>query len=178
MQPDYDMAEVLELTTLKQFKALGDLFRQKILALLLERSATTTWLAEALGSPVSTVAHHLQVLTEAGLTKVVQTRRVRALTEKYYGRTARTYIGISHKYVGEYTSSFQDNLEVHQTSEFSRNRKHFVTSSFSRLSASQLKAFIERIDLLAQEFEDQSVTEEQMYHFVSTITQIDTFPLS
>ncbi len=42
--------------------------------------------------PKGTVGHHLKVLEKAGLVRVVRTRKVRALTEKYYGRVARLFI--------------------------------------------------------------------------------------
>ncbi len=60
--------------------------------LLRERAATTTELAENVGLAKGTVAHHLKVLESAGLVKVVRTRRVRALTESFYGRVARLYV--------------------------------------------------------------------------------------
>jgi DNA-binding transcriptional ArsR family regulator len=41
--------------------------------------------------PKGTVGHHLKVLEKAGLVRVVRTRQVRALTEKYYGRVARLF---------------------------------------------------------------------------------------
>ena len=41
--------------------------------------------------PKGTVGHHLKVLETAGLIRVVRTRQVRALTEKYYGRVARLF---------------------------------------------------------------------------------------
>ena len=61
-----------------------------ILDLVLERAASVTELAAALGKPKSTVAHHVEVLRRAGLLRVVRTRRVRAVTEAFYGRTGRT----------------------------------------------------------------------------------------
>jgi DNA-binding transcriptional ArsR family regulator len=42
--------------------------------------------------PKGTVGHHLKVLERAGLVHVVRTRRVRAVTEKYYGRVARLFL--------------------------------------------------------------------------------------
>jgi DNA-binding transcriptional ArsR family regulator len=45
-----------------------------------------------LGIPKGTVGHHLKVLEKAGLIHVVRTRKVRALTEKYYGRVARLFV--------------------------------------------------------------------------------------
>lgn len=60
--------------------------------LLRERAASTTELAAALGVAKGTAAHHLKVLERAGLIRVVATRRVRAVTEKYYGRVARLFV--------------------------------------------------------------------------------------
>ena len=47
---------------------------------------------EALGIPKGTAGHHVKVLERAGLIRVVATRRVRAATEKFYGRVARLYV--------------------------------------------------------------------------------------
>ena len=89
--PDYELAESLELSTPEQYRALFEDIRTEIVQLLLERAATTSELAESLGRPKGTVGHHLKVLEEAGLVRVVRTRKVRALEAKYYGRTARTF---------------------------------------------------------------------------------------
>jgi DNA-binding transcriptional ArsR family regulator len=62
----------------------GDL-RVRILAITGERPASITELASLLGRPKGTVGYHLKVLERAGLVRVVRTRRVRAVTEKYYG---------------------------------------------------------------------------------------------
>jgi predicted ArsR family transcriptional regulator len=66
--------------------------RARIVGLLRERAASTTELAIALESPKGTVGHHLKVLESAELIRVVRTRKVRALTEKYYGRVARLFV--------------------------------------------------------------------------------------
>jgi predicted ArsR family transcriptional regulator len=66
--------------------------RARIVVLLRERAASTTELAAALGSPKGTVGHHLKVLEREKLIRVVRTRKVRALTEKYYGRVARLFV--------------------------------------------------------------------------------------
>jgi DNA-binding transcriptional ArsR family regulator len=42
--------------------------------------------------PKGTVGHHLKVLERAGLIHVVHTRKVRAVTEKFYGRVARLFL--------------------------------------------------------------------------------------
>jgi DNA-binding transcriptional ArsR family regulator len=65
--------------------ALADELRVRILATTRERPASITELASHLGRPKGTVGYHLKVLERAGLVRVVRTRRVRAVTEKYYG---------------------------------------------------------------------------------------------
>lgn len=93
--PDYPLDDLLVVTATEQLRLLGDDLRSQLLELLLERAATVTELAAAVGRPKSTVAYHVNLLTEAGLLKVVRTRRVRAIEERFYGRVARTYyIGV------------------------------------------------------------------------------------
>lgn len=92
--PDYDLDEMVVVTAPEQLRALADPLRRTLLELLHERAATVTELAQAIERPKSTVAYHVNLLVEAGLAKVVRTRRVRAIEERYYGRVARTlYIG-------------------------------------------------------------------------------------
>ena len=90
--PDYELDDFVTAETPEQIKALGDDTRITILALLLDRAATTTHLAAALGKPKGTVGYHLNVLEAAGLIRVVRTAKVRAMTEKYYGRVGRTIL--------------------------------------------------------------------------------------
>src|SRR3982750_2834760 len=100
--PDYELADRIALTRPSQVKAIGHPLRTTILGLLHERAATVSELAGALERPKSTVAHHIKVLVEAGLVQVVRTRRVRAIEERFYGRTARMfYVGVERSADGE-----------------------------------------------------------------------------
>ena len=100
--PDYDLADRIGLTRPEQVKAISHPLRTTILGLLHERAATVTELAVALERPKSTVAHHVKVLVEAGLVQVVRTRRVRAIEERFYGRTARMfYVGVERSPDGD-----------------------------------------------------------------------------
>jgi DNA-binding transcriptional ArsR family regulator len=93
--PDYELGETLVVTAPQQLRALADPLRGTLLELLLERAATVTELAREVDRPKSTVAYHVNLLVDAGLLRVVRTRRVRAIDERYYGRVARTlYIGM------------------------------------------------------------------------------------
>src|SRR3954452_4538929 len=100
--PDYELADRLPLSKPTQVKAIGHPLRTTILGLLHERAATVNELAVTLERPKSTVAHHVKVLREAGLVQVVRTRRVRAIEERFYGRTARTfYVSVERSPEGE-----------------------------------------------------------------------------
>jgi DNA-binding transcriptional ArsR family regulator len=89
---DYEADDVLVVRETQQLRALADALRAKIVLLIRERAASITQLAEALSMPKGTVGHHVKVLEQAGLVRVVRTRKVRALTEKYYGRVARLFV--------------------------------------------------------------------------------------
>src|SRR5207247_10694664 len=105
--PDYELADEIVITAPAQLRAIADPLRDTILDLLLERAATVTELAAAVKRPKSTVAHHVNVLLAAGMLRVVRTRRVRAIDERYYGRTARLF------YVGVVNRPGEDPTTVH-----------------------------------------------------------------
>ena len=90
--PDYEADDVLVIHEPEQLRALGDDLRSRIVVLLRERARSTTELAKALELPKGTVGHHIKVLERAGLIRVVRTRQVRAMTERYYGRSARLFL--------------------------------------------------------------------------------------
>src|SRR4029453_4724321 len=95
--PDYELDEMLVVTAPEQLRALADPLRGTLLELVLERAATITELGRGGGRPKSTVGYHVNFLVDAGLFKVVRTRRVRAIDERFYGRVARPlYVGVPH----------------------------------------------------------------------------------
>jgi len=96
--PDYDLDEMLVVTAPEQLRALSDPLHATLLELLLERAATVTEMARAVDRPQSTIAYHVNLLLHAELLRVVRTRRVRAIEERYYGRVARTYyVGVLNR---------------------------------------------------------------------------------
>jgi len=96
--PDYDLEKMVVVTAPEQLRALADPLRATLLELVLERAATVTEMAQAVDRPKSTVAYHINLLVDAGLLRVVRTRRVRAIEERYYGRVARTfYVGVLNR---------------------------------------------------------------------------------
>jgi DNA-binding transcriptional ArsR family regulator len=63
--------------------------RHRLLLALGQGEATISQLAAALGSNKGNIAHHLKVLTAAGLVSPAGTRQVRGGTERYHRRSAR-----------------------------------------------------------------------------------------
>src|SRR3712207_5599727 len=74
-----------------QLHALADATRWRILGRLPEEPASVQELARSLRVAKGTVGHHVRVLESAGLVRVVETRRVRGVTEKRYARVARQF---------------------------------------------------------------------------------------
>src|ERR1700683_3419488 len=92
--PDYELEDLRVVSSPRELRAMADPLRTTILDLLLERAATVGELAAAVGRPKSSVAYHVGILVDAGMLRVVRTRKVRAIEERFYGRTARIfYVG-------------------------------------------------------------------------------------
>jgi DNA-binding transcriptional ArsR family regulator len=89
---DYEAADTLLVSEPAQLRAMADPFRTGLIQLLRDRARSTQEISEELSVPKGTVGHHLKVLESAGLIRVVRTRKVRAVTEKFYGRTARLFL--------------------------------------------------------------------------------------
>ena len=89
---DYEAEDTLLVSDPGQLRAMADPFRTQLIQLLRDRARSTQEVSAELGIPKGTVGHHLKVLESAGLIRVVRTRKVRALTEKFYGRTARLFL--------------------------------------------------------------------------------------
>jgi DNA-binding transcriptional ArsR family regulator len=148
--PDYDLPDVVVADQPQQLKALGDPTRLGILDLVLERAASVTELAAALGKPKSSVAHHVDVLRRAGLLRVVRTRRVRAVTEAFYGRTGRTIRmsspGPAHPLRSMLADALSEQVPMDEKCGGGFTRRH------ARIPAEQATAFADRLMELAQEF--------------------------
>lgn len=87
-----ELPPTMTVTTLQQFKALSDPMRSKILGIVQNQPATAKQIATRLSASPGAIGHHLRVLEEAGLAKVVARRLVRGIVAKYYTRTARIFI--------------------------------------------------------------------------------------
>jgi DNA-binding transcriptional ArsR family regulator len=149
---DYDAAETLVVSDKEQLRALADDLRTRITSLLRERAWSTQELARELGLPKGTVGHHLKVLERAGLIRVVRTRQVRAVTEKFYGRVAKLFL-----------FEFEDPADVRAFGagtlrqaayEIERGPEGATWGLVrSQLSAADAKRFERRLDRLIDDFQ-------------------------
>jgi DNA-binding transcriptional ArsR family regulator len=174
--PDYDLAERIALTKPSQVKALGHPLRTTILGLLHERAATVTDLAAAVRRPKSTVAHHVKVLTEAGLLRVVRTRRVRAIEERFYGRTARMfYVTLERSSGNEDAPRDFNDFEVaaRESADAFHAGKLWAFIRHARISETQASEFWERMAELVAEYDRLPRSGATMYGFAVGVYPTD-----
>ncbi|MET8336855.1 winged helix-turn-helix domain-containing protein [Streptosporangium canum] len=177
--PDYELADTIVLTAPEQVRAIGDPLRTTILGLLHERAATVTELATAVKRPKSTVAHHVNVLTEAGLLYVVRTRRVRAIDERYYGRTARMfYVGVGQAPGGGPLPLDFNDFEVAAKESAAAYQAHqlYAFIRHARIPPDRATEFWHRIKDLVQEFDLMPRSGETTYGFAVGLYPMTDYP--
>jgi DNA-binding transcriptional ArsR family regulator len=178
--PDYDLADTLELSTPEQVRAISDPLRTTLLGLLHERAATVTELATAVKRPKSTVAHHVNVLAEAGLLRVVRTRRVRAIEERFYGRVARMYyVGLGRQ-SGEGDRLPQDFNDFEVAAKESAGAYDAGTMRafirHARIPEEQAKEFWQKVHELIHEYDKLPRSGDTTYGFAVGLYPITDYP--
>lgn len=174
--PDYELADRMALTGPAQVKAIGHPLRTTILQLLHERAATVSELAAALDRPKSTVAHHVHVLAGNGLLKVVRTRRVRAVEERFYGRTARMFFVAAEPAIGTGSASgdFNDfEVAARESAAAFEAGKLWGFIRHARISADQASRFWDRMAELVEEFDQLPRSGATTYGFTVGIYPTD-----
>ena len=179
--PDYDLEEMVVVTAPGQLRALADPLRTTLLELLLERAATVTEMAQAVGRPKSTVAYHVNLLLDAGLLRVVRTRRVRAIEERYYGRVARTlYIGVLTRpedkqivaAINGLAQAAAESAAAHAADELRCTLVH------ARIPIEEARNFWTQVQQLARRFAQIPRAGDQVYGFAAGLypTDVPTLP--
>jgi len=166
--PDYELADRLVVTSPAELRAMAHPLRSTILDLLLERAATVSELAGAIGRPKSTVAHHVGVLVDAGLLYVVRTRRVRAIDERFYGRTARLFfvgpVPLDEITPPPWTNYLADaaaeSTPAYHADTMWANHRH------ARISRVQAADFWGRVEAVVREFSELPRGGDQVFGFV------------
>lgn len=179
--PDYELEETIELTTAEQVKAISDPLRTALLQLLHERAATVTELAAAVKRPKSTVAHHVNVLADAGLLRVVRTRRVRAIDERYYGRAARMFfvgLGRATAEGGELPQDFND-FEVAAKESVAAYDAGQLRSFIrhARIPEDRAREFWQRVEQVIHEFDKLPRSGDTAYGFTVGLYPMADYPM-
>ncbi|MGH3332745.1 MAG: helix-turn-helix domain-containing protein [Nocardioidaceae bacterium] len=174
--PDYDLDEMAVVTAPEQLRALADPLRTTLLELLLERAATVTEMAQAVDRPKSTVAYHVNLLVDAGLLRVVRTRRVRAIEERYYGRVARTlYIGVLNRpedkqvvaAINGLAEAAAESASAHAADELRCLLVH------ARVPIEEVRNFWAEVQEVARRFAQIPRSGDQVYGFVAGLYPTD-----
>lgn len=164
---DYALIPRINADTPARLKALGDPLRSLLLDLVLERAMSVTELADRVRRPRGSVAHHVDVLLDAGLLQVVATRRVRAIDERLYGRTAETIVfpGATH----EGDLPFFVDARAEAALDVMDERAGGFTFRHARISADAAKEYTARMEALALEFAHHPREGEQEYALLIAI---------
>jgi len=179
--PDYGLDEMLVVTAPEQLRALAEPLRATLLELLLERAATVTEMAHAVDRPKSTIAYHVNLLVDVGLLRVVRTRQVRAIEERYYGRVARTlYIGVLSRpedkqvvaAINGLAQAAAESAAAHAADELRCLLLH------ARIPIEDVRAFWAQVQEVARRFAQIPRAGDQVYGFAAGLypTDVPTLP--
>lgn len=171
--PGYDIEDHLALTT-EQLKVFFDQTRMTILDLLSDAAATTSQIADALDIPKGTIGHHMKVLEQAGLIRVVRTEKVRAIEAKYYGRTARTFLLGSTKDTEDvdyepgfmFREALDDIAAAYEQRDRLKGKPGTGTIRHVRIPDERAEEWVERLHALLDEFIKQPRGGDTSYGFV------------
>ena len=178
--PDYDLDDTMALTSSIQVKAIGNRFRTTILGLLHERAASVSEIAAALDRPKSTVAYHVNVLSHAGLVRVVRTRRIRAIDERYFGRTARMfYAGVGANPRDEALPLDLNDLDVavQESQRAYQSQRLWSFIRHARIPPERAAEFWAEAMALVHEFDRLPRSGTTAYGFVVGIYPIPDYPM-
>ena len=174
--PDYDLADKLDLDH-EQMKLLLESTRMQIIDLLSERAATTSQLAEVMGRPKGTIGHHCKALEAAGLIHVVRTAKVRAIEERYYGRTARLFILGSFDAEGVDVDAFLDEaygeLKQAATPPYAPGFAHQASARYARIPHERAQEWAARVAELLDDFAAQPRAGDTTYGLLVGIFATD-----
>jgi DNA-binding transcriptional ArsR family regulator len=174
--PDYELDEMIVVTAPGQLRALADPLRSTLLDLLHERAATVTEMALAVDRPKSTIAYHVNLLVDSGLLRVVRTRRVRAMEERYYGRIARTiYVGALHRDEDKQIVSAMNGLVRAAAKAMPAHAADDLrcTLVHARIPREEVRNFWAAVQDLARQFAQIPRAGDQVYGFVAGLYPTD-----
>lgn len=157
--------------SVEQLRVMLQPTRKDIVDLLTDGPASVSQIARALDRPKSTIAHHCNVLSDAGLIGVARTRRVRAIDERFYARSARTFLlgeaeseagGIRRSMIAEAATEERRWRAAHPHSD----KPAASTFRQVRIPDERVEEWIERLTELVTEFVDQERGGDTRYGLV------------
>ncbi|MFF4364849.1 ArsR/SmtB family transcription factor [Streptomyces sp. NPDC001594] len=151
--PTDDLPETFHVTTDEQLRAVSNLTRHRIMAVLRFEPATITQIAARVGLAKGSSSYHVRLLERAGLVKVVRTRKVRGVNERYYAMAARSIL-LPDPGEGE-----PDLLMRHAVADLEAapaNSERHVRMAHLRLTDEQFAELGARLMALADEFRELS----------------------
>lgn len=194
-QPD-DAFSIKDLDTLK---VVADARRMQILEVIVHEAATVKEIAERLNQPASQLYYHMNMLEKHGLIRVIDTRIVSGIIEKWYGAAAKEYHidqellrtsqqteeGREQLFAPLFDSSKQELktsveqglLELGKIYEKDEDKPMVFMRGYTRLSPARFKEFQMRVNEVLKEFsEDDPGSNEPNETLYSGLVAI--FPIS
>ena len=169
------VASHLTVTRPDQLQALGDGTRWRILGRLLDGPASIKELAVSLGIAKGTIGHHVGVLEEAGLIRLVETQRVRGVVEKRYARVAWQFRLREGSRRSPATADARfSHLPLRQALDEARPEGGTGDPSASvvvraRMPAARARRFARLVEALAQEFADGAPGSGELFGLVAAV---------
>ncbi|MQY10829.1 hypothetical protein SRB5_09420 [Streptomyces sp. RB5] len=150
--PTGDLPDALHVTTAEQLRAVSNLTRHRIMAVLRFEPATITQIADRVGLAKGSSSYHVRLLERSGLVKVVRTRKVRGVTERYYAMAARSIV------LPEPGEGGPDVLMRHAVADLEESPagERHVRMAHLRLTEEQFAELAARLAALADEYRELS----------------------
>lgn len=126
------------------------------------------------------MAHHVGVLQAAGLIRVVRAKRVRAMEERYYGRTARMFhVGVGSGGGGTPLALDFNDFDVAARESQHAYQDHRLWSFIrhARIPPERADEFWARARALVQEFDRLPRSGDETFGFVLGIYPVPDYPL-
>jgi DNA-binding transcriptional ArsR family regulator len=149
--PPYRPADVLHIAGEEQLRAVNNLVRHRILAVLRDGPATISQVATKLNLLKGSSSYHIRLLERAGLIRMIDTRRVRGVTERYYAPAARHIVMPTP---GQHTDLMRHTAADREAAGC--DDRSLVRMLGARLDDRQFDEFGDRLQALLDEFADCS----------------------
>ncbi|MGW1776888.1 ArsR/SmtB family transcription factor [Streptomyces sp. NPDC002104] len=151
--PTAEPPEAIHVTTDEQLRAVSNLTRHRIMAVLRFEPATITQIAARVGLAKGSSSYHVRLLERAGLVKVVRTRKVRGVEERYYAMAARSIVLPDR---GEGGPDLLMRHAVADLEEAPSDSERHVGMMHLRLTDEQFTELGTRLEALAREYRELS----------------------